>query len=70
VTCDSEARVRNALIIIERFGGIDGAHHKAWVIDQVVRALVGAGQYDEWVRLMKAGENGPDTYDWDQGIPP
>ncbi len=28
-----------ALYIIARYGGFDGAHHKTWVIDQVVRAL-------------------------------
>lgn len=28
-----------ALAYIERYGGIDGSHHKQWVLDQVVRAL-------------------------------
>jgi len=26
---------------IERYGGIDGEHHKTWVIDQVQRILLG-----------------------------
>lgn len=58
-----------ALEIIERFGGIDGAHHKMWVIDQVARALLGA-RYAGWVLAMNAGEDGPDTYEWDEGIAP
>jgi dCMP deaminase len=58
-----------ALELIERYGGIDGEHHKQWVIDQVVRALTGDG-YAEWVREMKDGEDGPDTYEWDEGIAP
>lgn len=31
-----------ALRIIERYGQTDGAHHKAWVLDQVARVLLGA----------------------------
>lgn len=30
-----------ALEYISRYGGIDGAHHKQWVLDQVVRILLG-----------------------------
>lgn len=31
-----------ALNFIQRFGGIDGAHHKDWVLDMVARILNGA----------------------------
>lgn len=31
-----------ALYYIERYGGIDGAHHKDWVLDQVCRILHGS----------------------------
>lgn len=31
-----------ALEYIHRYGGIDGSHHKAWVLDQVTRILNGA----------------------------
>ena len=58
-----------ALEIIEQYGGIDGAHHKQWVLDQVVRALTGKW-YNAWVVAMKDGEDGPDSYDWDTGIAP
>lgn len=34
-----EQRIREALDIAIRWGQIDGAHHKAWTIDQMVRAL-------------------------------
>lgn len=66
---DGKAKTSEALDLIVRYGGIDGAHHKAWVIDQVVRALTGDG-YDEWVRAAKDGEDGPETYEWDEGIAP
>src|SRR5437762_5985689 len=31
-----------ALHLIESYGGIDGEHHKQWLIDQVARLLSGA----------------------------
>lgn len=34
-------RIAMALRLAESFGGIDGDHHKTWVIDQMVRALTG-----------------------------
>ena len=64
-----KGRVNKAMDIIGRFGGIDDYRRKTWVIDQAVRALTGDG-YSEWVRLMKLGEDGPDTYEWDEGIAP
>jgi hypothetical protein len=30
-----------AMVFIEKYGGIDGDRHKAWVIDQVARILKG-----------------------------
>lgn len=59
----------DAIGIAVRFGGIDGDHHKAWVIDQMVRALAG-NAYDQVVREACDGENGPHTYEWNEGIPP
>lgn len=58
-----------ALDIARRYGGIDGAHHKAWVIDQMCRALLG-DEYETFVADAKAGEDGPETYDWSVGIAP
>lgn len=65
----SETRMQNAIDIAIRFGGIDGAHHKAWVIDQMVRALAG-DHYERIVSEAKTGEDGPETYEWDEGIAP
>ena len=30
-----------AMVFIEKYGGIDGDHHKQWVLDQVARILKG-----------------------------
>lgn len=57
------------LFLIERYGGIDGSHHKQWVIDQIARIIAG-DKYNDWVAMMKGGEDGPDTYYWDEGIAP
>lgn len=61
--------VSEALRIAHGFGGTDGAHHKDWVIDQMVRALTGDA-YETWVENFNAGEYGPNTYEWPQGIAP
>lgn len=62
-------RINEAIDLIVKFGGIDGDHHKAWVLDQVVRILR-PEHYDQIVANAKAGEYGPDTYAWDEGIAP
>jgi hypothetical protein len=82
-----------ALHYIGLYGGIDGDHHKAWVLDQVARILNGAPlnvveakwdngdsefrfdvgdseTYRQWVVTLRAGENGPDSYDYSEGIAP
>jgi len=58
-----------ALAIAEEDGQTDGAHHKAWVIDQMVRALTGV-DYEHWRAAYESGEDGPYTYEWDEGIAP
>ena len=62
-------RIVKALELATDYGNIDGAHHKAWVIDQLVRVLAGEN-YEGWVRFAKRGSDGPDTYSWDEGIAP
>ena len=64
-----EDQIARAIKLAVKYGGIDEAHHKAWVIDQMVRVLAG-DQYKEVVRQAKAGDDGPETYAWDTGIAP
>lgn len=66
---DQNKRVNRAIDLAVRYGGIDGSHHKDWVIDQIVRVLAG----DEYERIIKEacdGEDGPETYGWEVGIAP
>ncbi len=83
--------VEKALVYAVRFGGIDGAH-QAWVIDQMVRALLDCPMVEEtiecdagpytferqgesasYLKLVAEacdGEDGPETYEWNEGVPP
>ena len=63
------AKVTKAIDLAIQYGGIDGDWHKAWVIDQMVRVLAD-DRYEEVVKYAKNGEDGPDTYEWDEGIAP
>lgn len=65
----SEDRIAAALAVAVAHGGTTESHHQSWVIDQMVRALVGA-DYEAWVARHTAGEDGPATYVWETGIPP
>jgi hypothetical protein len=64
-----QQRVDIALAIARDYGGIDGDHHKAWVIDQMVRSLTG-DQYSMFVADARIGDDGPETYSWNEGIAP
>jgi len=79
---------------IMMYGGIDGAHHKDWLIDQIVHILKGAEiitkiakwdnghteirvslgppthDYLKFVADYEVGEDGPNTYSYDEGIAP
>lgn len=65
----NEERIKSALEVAINYGQIDGAHHKAWVIDQMVRALTG-DKYERFVASACVGQDGPETYFWDRGIAP
>lgn len=66
---DAVQRCDDALDIALRHGLTKESHHQAWVIDQMCRALLGV-EYESWVAKVRAGDDGPNTYDWDTGIVP
>jgi hypothetical protein len=90
---DADAAIKEALKLAADYGSTDGAHHKMWLIDQMVRALTmcpmvevttkdykgeeytyldygDSDKYLAWVAAHNDGEEGPDTYHWDEGIAP
>lgn len=62
---DYARRIDLACEIAYQHGGADGAHHKAWVIDQMVRTLLGP-DYEAFVR--DATNDGEE--EWDTGVAP
>lgn len=63
-----EERIKKALKYAWSYGQIDGCHHKMWVIDQMVRALL-EDEYKEWVKRYETPD-GDDYWEWDTGIAP
>ena len=68
-TYEMTRRGAYALALAESCGQMYGEHHKAWVIDQMVRALTGE-HYEAFLSRFRKGENGPETYTWDEGVAP
>lgn len=64
-----EEKIAAAIDLAVRYGGISGDHHKAWVIDQMVRVLAGDG-YEQLVKEACDGPDGPNSWEWDEGIAP
>lgn len=57
--------IAKAVQIALDYGQVDGAHHKAWVIDQMLRALEGDHYAQEIADYCRDGE-----YEWDVGVAP
>ena len=69
-TENESEKITKAVELISEYGGIDGGHHKQWVLDQTMRILLGEDTYPKWVAAYENGEDGPETYEWDTGIAP
>lgn len=62
---DEDKRCRKAIDIALEYGHYDGAHHKMWVIDQMLRALMGEAYENNiavWEKMY--------TAEWDKGVAP
>ncbi len=55
-----EERINKAVEVASEDGSVDGEHHKMWVIDQMLRALIP----DDYEERFGSDE------EWDQGTPP
>ena len=64
-------KIQAALQVAFDYGQIEGDHHRAWVIDQMVRALCHDEEsYRGWIKSFCFGADGPATYSWYEGIVP
>ena len=67
----NDKRIKLALSLAWGYGQIDGAQHKMWVIDQMVRALCDSKEeYNKWVEAYEAPLSEEEYYEWDTGIAP
>lgn len=65
-----EERVQRAIKQAISGNQTDGAHHKNWSLDQIVRTLAG-DQYERVIREARGDYDGRGyEYDYDEGIPP
>jgi hypothetical protein len=52
--------------LIERYGMIDGAHHKQWLLDKILKTIL-EEKYQTW---LDSYNSEPDYDPWDPGIAP
>ena len=69
MTYGSTVKEQAVVDLISEWGGIDGGHHKQWLLDQIMRKVL-EDMYPKWVAEWEDGEDGPETYEWDEGIAP
>jgi|TARA_Y100000310_G_scaffold76008_1_gene72428 hypothetical protein len=60
-------RIDKAIGVAMRYGMIEGDHHKQWVIDRMVRHLLGSNGYALFLTKM-CGDT--DQEPWNTGTPP
>ena len=58
-------QISNVMDLISKYGSIDGAHHKQWLIDQIARVLL-QDDYTGWA----SGDEETGEQSWDEGIAP
>ena len=65
VTAPIDVRVEAAIDVIVKYGEIDGAHHKQWVLAQALRHLLGERDYKAFTETCEK-HGAP----YDEGIAP
>lgn len=71
---DKEADLTEVFNLIYSYAGIDGAHHKDWLFDQIMRTITG-DNYEEFVKFYERplsvnGLEEGDYCQWDAGTAP
>lgn len=66
---DPAKKISRAIALAKQYGGIDGSHHKQWIIDQMKRILLGP-DYDEWQAQYNEVSRRDGYGEWDEGIAP
>ena len=61
-----KTRIDKAVEVALQYGRIDGDHHKTWVIDQMLRRLLGK----DYNKIVNSPEDVKEYGKWDKGIAP
>lgn len=70
VVMGAQQRIETAVAIAADYGQVADPAEKAWVIDQIVRTLLGR-RYDEWVSAYRTNDSEcMETRQWNEGRPP
>lgn len=56
--------------LIFDFGGIDGSHHKQWLLNEILKTVLTTEEYNEWLVQYSLDEDGEVSFEWDKGIAP
>lgn len=64
---EAQTREQRVLDLIVDYGSIDGAHHKQWVLDQIIRVIIGVN-YEAFIEAYMRNDEG--NVAWDVGIAP
>ena len=64
-----QAKINKAVDVALECGQFDGSHHKMWVIDQMLRALLDTS-YEEVIDSWNEEAKNYDADEWDVGIAP
>lgn len=67
-----DPRIIEAVGEIALYWHIEGDIHRRWLLDRVLRILLGEddGRYEKVVAYICEGEDGPHTHEYDPGVPP
>lgn len=66
---DAIERCDEAINLASRYGTLQENHHRAWLIDQMCRSLLG-DEYGQWIEKLKEQSSDPAEHQWDEGIAP
>ena len=66
---EMQKQITKAVGIAEQYAQIDGEHHKMWVIDQMLRELLG-NNYNKWLEKYNYDSRENDYEEWNCGIAP
>ncbi len=64
-----QKKITKAVGVAEQYAQIDGGHHKMWVIDQMLRELLG-NDYNKWLEKYNYDSRENDYEEWNYGIAP